>query len=77
MDDLNKVIWLVENHKTNDIELKSQIKKAISLIYQGLDFEESYKDYMAAENVLTQLNKTPSLKKDERWQTLAADDIPF
>ena len=67
---LNKVICLLENHKTDDFELKAQIKKAIFLIHQGVDLEESYRDYMASE-------KEPSLKKDKRWQTLAEKDIPF
>lgn len=75
MDDLEKVICLLENEncKTNDIELKLQITRAISLIYQGLKFEESHKDYMASQNVLMQLNKISPLKKDEKFNF----DVPF
>lgn len=51
MDNLDKAIYILTQYKTNDIETKRQIKKAIKLINDGLDFEESYKEYIESEKV--------------------------
>lgn len=79
MDNLDKAIKILEEYKTEDVETKRQIKKSIGIIYEGLEFEQSYKEYMASENVILQLNNglKSNNKHIENWRTEAAKDIPF
>lgn len=79
MDNLDKAIKILKEYKTEDAETKRQIKKAIGIIYEGLEFEQSYKEYMTSENVNLQLNNPSKLnnKYVEDWRLEAAKEIPF